>query len=148
MQDIIYPALISKRFLLPTFLLTWVDLGVSSFLSDLRDIHKILIEYPIILDGNFGYDYWMVCFFTQIWSLLWCVPRRGVFFFFFTCPGSKKVIFCIWWKMKETRTEISRRSVKMSCRNVCSGPIWWPKKISEFCQILSYLARSLRNEIA
>ena len=78
-----YPALISKRFFLPTFLLTWVDLGVSSFLSDLRDIHKILIEYPIILDGNFGYDYWMVSFFTQIWSLLWCVPRRGVFFLFY-----------------------------------------------------------------
>ena len=45
-------------------------------------------------------------------------------FLFFMCPGSKKVIFCIFLKMKETRTEISRRSVQVSRRNVCSGPIW------------------------
>ena len=46
------------------------------------------------------------------------------FFFFFAGPGSKKVIFCICLKMKETRTEIWRRSVQVSRRNVCSGPIW------------------------
>ena len=49
---------------------------------------------------------------------------QGRFVLLFTCPGSKKVIFCIFWKMKETRTEISRRSVQVSRRNVCSGPIW------------------------
>ena len=88
------------------------------------------IEYDCViglLDGIIGWDYWIglwIWFFFQIRGLLWCVPRRGVFFFFFTCPGSKKVIFCIFGEMKETHTEIWRRSVQVSCRNVCSGPIW------------------------
>ena len=88
----IYTALISKRFLLPTFLLTWVDLGVSSFLSDLRDIHKILIEYPIILDGNFGYDYWMVFFHPNMESVV-VRSSQGRFFSFLRVLARKRSYF-------------------------------------------------------
>ena len=53
-------------------------------------------------------------------------------FFFFAGPGPQKVIFCICLKMKETRTEIWRRSVQVSRRNVCSGPFGDQKRFQDF----------------
>ena len=45
-------------------------------------------------------------------------------FFSFYVSWLEKGHICIFLKMKETRTEIWRRSVQVSRRNVCSGPIW------------------------
>ena len=106
--------------------------------------------------GNLDLD--LECFgfeISRFWSkirrdLLWCVPRRGVFFFL-TCPGQTKDTFRYFLKMKETRTEISRRSVQVSRRNVCSGPIWWPKKISGFWYhiwyFLTYFQRASTSQM-
>ena len=46
---------------------------------------------------------------------------QGRFFSFYVSWLEKGLIIL---KMKETRTENSRRSVQVSRRNVCSGPIW------------------------